>query len=48
MKKREKLGADFFRDRQLLTTLTKGSDRDAAILCGSILEELLNRLLRKN
>ena len=47
MKKREKLGADFFRDRQLLTTLTKGSDRDAAILGGSILEELLNRLLRK-
>ena len=47
MKKREKLGVDFFRDRQLLTTLTKGSDRDAAILGGSILEELLNRLLRK-
>ena len=47
MRKREKLGVDFFRDRQLLTTLTKGSDRDAAILGGSILEELLNRLLRK-
>ncbi len=47
MSKREKLGVDFFRDRQLLTTLTKGSDRDAAILGGSILEELLNRLLRK-
>lgn len=47
MSKREKLGIDFFRDRQLLTTLTKGSDRDAAILGGSILEELLNRLLRK-
>ena len=47
MGKREKLGVDFFRDRQLLTTLTSGSDRDAAILCGSILEELLNRLLEK-
>lgn len=47
MSKRETLGVDFFRDRQLLTTLTKGSDRDAAILGGSILEELLNRLLRK-
>lgn len=47
MSKREKLGVDFFRDRQLLTALTKGSDRDAAILGGSILEELLNRLLRK-
>lgn len=47
MGKREKLGIDFFRDRQLVTTLTNGSDRDAAILGGSILEELLNRLLEK-
>ena len=30
----------FFRDRQLITTLTNGSDRDAAILCGAILEEI--------
>lgn len=47
MGKRETLTVDFFRDRELIATLTKGSDRDAAILAGTILEELLCRLLQK-
>lgn len=47
MGKRERLDVDFFRDRQLITILVQGSDRDAAILGGAILEELLNRLLSK-
>ena len=43
MGKWDNLGVDFFRDRQLITTLTNGSDRDAAILCGAILEEISKR-----
>ncbi len=47
MRHREKLSVDFFRDRQLIDALAKGSDRDAAILASAILEELLCRLLQK-
>lgn len=46
--KKEKLDADFFRDRKVLKILSGGSERESVVLVGSILDEMLRRLLEKS